>query len=426
MKQKRNRRGSGQIEQRGDAFRLRFTVEGKRHAVTFTGTKAEARAELRRLTHAPDIGEHVAPSKQTVGAFVAARIDQWEASGDITGRTAQRYRELCENQIKPHIGDKLMQKLTSLDVENWHNVLRSVGRADGKGPLAPRTVGHCHRVLSKALKDGAKHKVVLRNVVAGDAAPGPDEDEEEMAIVIDVPSFVELLRRHPKHFVPATIALFTGMRLGEILALRWGRVDLSRKVIQVKEALEETKAGIRFKAPKSKAGKREISLPDLLVETLKVFRREQLELRVRLGAGKLADDALLFADIDGKPPSQKRCSKAWSDFADQIGMPELTFHSLRHSHASWLIATVMPIRALRSRSMRTCSRKAMPLRRLPSMKLWAIRPVKAQLRPNETFCSLCVPPRFALSACFCSSGRVSEWFKEPVLKKGLNRSVYFT
>jgi integrase len=139
-------------------------------------------------------------------------------------------------------------------------------------------------------------------------------------------------------FVPAMLALFTGMRLGEVLALRWGRVDLDRKIILVREALEETKAhGVRFKLPKSKAGRRDVTLPDLLTDTLRDFRKEQLELRVKLGAGRLADDALLFAGTDGELPSQKRSSKAWGDLAAQIEMPGITFHALRHTHASQLI-----------------------------------------------------------------------------------------
>jgi integrase len=62
-----------------------------------------------------------------------------------------------------------------------------------------------------------------------------------------------------------------------------------------------------------------------------------LELRIRLGAGKLPDDTLLFAGINGALPSQKRYSKAWSDLADQMKMPDLAFHNLRHTHASQLI-----------------------------------------------------------------------------------------
>src|SRR6202048_2530532 len=104
-------------------------------------------------------------------------------------------------------------------------------------------------------------------------------DDDEMVIVKDVAAFIESVRGH-RLFVRAMISLFTGMRLGEVLALRWGRVGIDRKVIEVREALEETKAhGVRFKAPKTKAGRRDITLPDLLVETLREFRKEQLEIR---------------------------------------------------------------------------------------------------------------------------------------------------
>jgi integrase len=99
-----------------------------------------------------------------------------------------------------------------------------------------------------------------------------------------------------------------------------------------------TKAhGTRFKAPKSKAGRRDITLPDILIEALREYRKAQLELRMKLGAGKLPDDALLFGDIHGKPPSRNAFSAAWSDFAERIGLPEVTFHALRHTHASQLI-----------------------------------------------------------------------------------------
>jgi integrase len=329
---------TGNITRRGkNSWRLKFDIgrderTGKRRTQfhTFRGTKRQARIKLAELIAAVAQAKYVEPHKIAVAEWVRARVDHWEASGDISARTAERYRELVENQIAPHIGAKLLQKLRALDIEEWHTTLRNGGRADGKGGLAPRTIGHAHRVLGKALRDAAKNELVVKNVVADESAP--KVDDEEMTIVKDISAFIESLRGH-RLFVPAMISLFTGMRLGEVLALRWGSVDLDGKVIQVREALEETKAhGIRFKAPKTKAGRRDITLPDLLVDTLREFRKAQLELRIKIGAGKLPEDALLFAGIDGALPSQKRYSKAWSDFR-----PDMGFHNLRHTHASQLI-----------------------------------------------------------------------------------------
>jgi integrase len=301
----------------------------------FDGTREEAEAKIRELLGSADKGQFVEPNKILVADFLRARVEHWEASGQITARTADRYRELVENQIAPHLGAKLLQKLRSIDIEEWHTALRNSGRADSKGGLAPRTIGHAHRVLGKALSDAVLNDIVVKNVAT--ARKAPKVDEEEMVIVKDIPAFIKSLRGH-RLFVPAMISLLTGMRIGEVLALRWGRVDLDRKVIEVREALEETKAhGIRFKAPKTKAGRRDITLPDLLVAVLRDFRKAQLETRVKLGAGKLASRMLLFVDIDGDPPSQKYYSKLWSNFAVQIEMPGLGFHNLRHTHASQLI-----------------------------------------------------------------------------------------
>ena len=78
-------------------------------------------------------------------------------------------------------------------------------------------------------------------------------------------------------------------------------------------------------------------MPDILVSTLREHRKAALELRLQLGAGKLREDALLFGTIDGDPLSPNAVSAAWADFAESIEMPDVTFHSLRHTHASQLI-----------------------------------------------------------------------------------------
>ena len=334
----------GHIQQRGkNSWRLKFdagrdekTGKRKMQFHTFRGTKREAQVKLAELIASVSQAKYVEPNKVTVAEWVRGRVDVWESAGDISARTAQRYRQLVENQIAPHIGAKLLQKLRPLDIETWHDALRAAGRVRGKGELSARTIGHAHKVLGRALADAVGHEVIHRNVARLKKPPKVDDDGE-MVIVRDVPDLLKKMEGSALR-LPGLLGLLCGMRIGEVLALRWRNVDMDGKVIKVREALEETgKHGIRSKLPKSKAGRRDITMPDDVVEAMRAYRRDQLELRLQLGQGRLPDDALLFATLEGEPRSPSTVSRAWGDFAGKIGLPEVTFHNLRHSHASQLI-----------------------------------------------------------------------------------------
>jgi hypothetical protein len=261
---------TGHVRRRGkSSWELKFdagTDPGTGRRLTkyqsFRGTKREAQIKLAELVTQHARGGYVDHSKLTVTQHVTARIDQWETSGEITAKTAERYRELLNNQIAPHIGAKLVQKLTTTNIEAWHGLLRTRGRKDGKGGLAKLTIRHAHRLLSQALKDGAKHNIVSRNVAVDQGAPVVDEADEEVRILTEerVREVISKLRgraMYPK----AIVALFTGIRRGELLAARWCNCDIDdAKVLKVCEALEETRAhGVRFKRPKTRNGVRDIS-----------------------------------------------------------------------------------------------------------------------------------------------------------------------
>jgi integrase len=317
----------------------RDPVTGKRKIryVSFRGTKREAQVKLAGLIAAVGDASYVEPSKLTVAKYVSARIDHWESSGTISARTAQRYRQLLDGQIRPHIGARLVQKLSTVDLENWHATLKISGRRRGNGGVAARTVVHTHRLLSHALDDAARHSLVSRNVAKLQAPPRVQTGEMEILDRDGITTVITKLRGHVL-YAPAIVALFTGMRLGEIVALRWRNVDLDGHLIRVRESLEETNAhGLRFKTPKTKAGRRDIGLPDIVIETLREHRRQQLELRLALGIGKPPADALVFPTIEGGPQTPSDVSRSWGLVAAGLGMPEITFHGLRHTHASQLI-----------------------------------------------------------------------------------------
>jgi integrase len=198
-------RGEHTFELKFEAKRDPATNKRKIQYVSFRGTKREAQVKLAELVASVGQGSYVEPSKATVADFVRARLGQWEAAGDISARTAQRYRQLVENQIVPPIGSKPLQKLTRLDVEGWHATLR-------KGGLAARSIGRAHRELGKALGDAKRDGTVVKNVCK--LQRPPKVPDHEMVIVRDVPAFVAKIEG-ARLYVHAVLALFAGMRLGE-------------------------------------------------------------------------------------------------------------------------------------------------------------------------------------------------------------------
>jgi integrase len=136
----------------------------------------------------------------------------------------------------------------------------------------------------------------------------------------------------------AVVALGTGMRRGELCALRWQDVDLVGGTLQVKQSLEQTRAaGLRFKEPKTTRGRRSITLAPSVVTCLQEHRIAQLELRMKLGLGKPADDALVFATFDGNPRTPDGLTRQFSEAMDTVGLRHVGLHTLRHTHASMLI-----------------------------------------------------------------------------------------
>ena len=147
-------------------------------------------------------------------------------------------------------------------------------------------------------------------------------------------------------FAPAMVALFCGLRAGEICALRWGRVELDSKVIDVREAVDEVHGEpLAVKSPKTAAGIRKVSLPDIVVEALRDHRRRQLEQRMAMGLGKLPDDALVFSTLEGGLKRPSNLSRDWR----RTGAADVHFHALRHTHASMLIAAGLDLPAISTR-----------------------------------------------------------------------------
>lgn len=141
----------------------------------------------------------------------------------------------------------------------------------------------------------------------------------------------------------ARLAYLTGLRRGELAALRWSDIDFNRATLRVARSLEQTRAGLRFKSPKTAHGRRIVALPPSGVTLLRKLKKDRLELRAQLGQGRLPDDALVFCRLDGSPRSPDIIGRDWRDALETRKLPRVTFHALRHAHASALIAAGLDV-----------------------------------------------------------------------------------
>jgi integrase len=133
------------------------------------------------------------------------------------------------------------------------------------------------------------------------------------------------------------------MRRGEIVALRWADVDLDDGKIRVERSLEQTNAGLAIKSPKTKAGRRTVSIPPSIVAELRDHWRQQQEQRLALGIGKAGTDDLVFARPDASPWPPDSLSGDWARTVRTLKLPKVSLHSLRHTHVSQLIAAGLDV-----------------------------------------------------------------------------------
>jgi integrase len=267
----------GHIRERSPgSWELRYAHAGRTITTTVRGVRKDAERELRRLLRSIDTSEHVEPSKMTVAQW----LEQWleTVKHEVAPRSWDRYSGIARTHLIPDLGAVLLTKLAPAQIQSFYNRLAEGGRGDSKaGPLAPRSRRQIHRVLSQALGQAVEQQALARNPCDVFRRRLPKVERKEMAVLTAEQSrqLLDKVRGSALH-MPCLLALSCGLRRGEALALRWKHVELDRASLVVAESLEQTREGLRFKAPKS-GRSRIIVLPASAVAELRSFKRGQAE-----------------------------------------------------------------------------------------------------------------------------------------------------
>jgi integrase len=218
----------GNITKRGqNSWQLKFDAppgpDGKRRQryATVRGTYKDAQKELTRLLRAADDGALPDPTRQTIGEYIQAYLD---SALDLSPKTLERYRELAGRQIVPHLGGYRLTALKAEHVGQWHAALLGEG-------LSPRTIVHAHRLLSSVLERAIENGTLNRNVASIRKPPKVEDQEIEILSVEEIATVMDALYGHALYPI-ASLALATGMRRGEVLALEWSDIDLDAASIR--------------------------------------------------------------------------------------------------------------------------------------------------------------------------------------------------
>jgi integrase len=360
----------GSIRARGKAsWEIKFDISpdpetGNRRTKTknVKGTKRDAQRELNRVLTEVQDQDYITPTKDTVRKVALNWLSQ-VAPHKNGAKSLEGHEGRINTHILPYIGNVELLKLTSDQIEKLYFTLRERGnRRTGKG-LSEQTIIHVHSALSLILGWACRKGKVKINPLdrvenkpsksLGETSSDIDEfedgaqevklfEDEQLRFLLDETSGTA-------YYYPALTAAMTGLRRGEILGLKWKDIDLERGTLKVVRAVEQTKKyGLRLKVPKTKSSNRTINLPQSLLEGLRKHRKEQAETLLKLGV-RQTDQNFVFATWDGNLRSPNGFTSEFGRIVKRLGLSDLGFHSLRHTHASALLREGVPITTVSKR-----------------------------------------------------------------------------
>jgi integrase len=253
----------------------------------------------------------------------------------LSPKTLERYESLAAHATRV-LGEVPLSNLTAMALEDLYSDLRR--------KLSARTVRHVHALLHCALEAAVKYKILRFNPADGcelqplpvDEAPSLEPDEISAFQTETDGTWVSVLVR---------LAACTGLRRGELLALKWSDIDESAGELRVARAIVQIKGRVIEKSTKTKRI-RPVTLPPSILECLRMHREQQACIRQMFGDKYATELDLIFADYKDRPGQHllpSSVSRACVRIGKRAGLRQSGLHLLRHSHASNLLSHLVPL-----------------------------------------------------------------------------------
>jgi integrase len=323
--------GEGHVRKRADGrWEAMVTLPAGKRKSFYRKTRAEASAALTIALRDLGQGMPIVAEKQTVGEYLTSWLDG--AAYSLAPRSITRYRGHIEHTLQPALGRIRLAKLSPQQVQALYARKLEEG-------AAPGSVRQLHAVLRRALGEAHRIGLVPRNVATLVKVPKPirhdmqvlSPDEARILLAAVEGDRLEALY---------VLALTTGMRIGELLALRWTDVDLQTKTpaVHVRATLRYKNADTYFfEPPKTPKSRRRIGLSSTALEALRCHRTRQLEERLAVGVVWRDEDLVFCTPIGTALCGNHLSDRDFQAVLKRAGVPRVRFHDLRHTCATLLL-----------------------------------------------------------------------------------------
>lgn len=308
-------------------WRARKRIEGKLVSKSFS-SRAEAWAWAEG-EESPVVEPARVPAPASPGRPDVLMDSFLDGPGLVTLNVRESTQAFIQSIVRAHIrprwGHWHLSQIQHRHVQEWIIDL-------SKTSLSPRTVHHIYKVMHRVMADAEKFGLIQANPCVSISLPRVDEEEMRFLNTSQVEALTDAMRDRYKAFVP--LCAYGGLRIGEAFGLRWKRIDLFRGTVDIAEIVTEVNGRPVMGAPKTRAGRRTVSVPRVAVDALSDHRK-------RLG-GNPGADAFVFG---GDTPARTRSFRRWwwAPAVEEAGLTPLRPHDLRHTAvAMWIAAGASP------------------------------------------------------------------------------------
>lgn len=336
---------TGYVRKRGNrSWQLTYDAprgaDGKRRQryETVHGTKRQAQARLSEILNSLNRGEYREPSALTVAEYLDVWLREY-VRPNLRPRTAEGYGTIIRKHVLPSLGHIRLADLSPRHIQSYYATLLD--------RLSAQTVKHHHTLLHRAFEIAIAWELLDRNPTQRVRTPKPQPSPARTLSKDEVRRFLGATQQ--THYrVPIHLALYAGMRRGEILGLRWQDVDLEANTLNIRQTLMHVRGeGYIWGEPKSEGSRRTIAVSPATMLLLRAHRERMEAEHAERGTSAISEQVCALPD--GRLMKPDALSRACRRIARECNIQSMRLHDLRHTHASLLLSEGTPMYVVQAR-----------------------------------------------------------------------------